>query len=153
MGGWLSENRRSFLGLLAANLAALALMSAGWFFSASTRQVGTAMAWTNVALVGLVVAVVGDARSLLASRQSVRQLARAVIPLVDGAGAAAPGPAVVDLADDRAVASWAEPFVAAAGMTRYHDPSCVLATGKTVAAAGRADHERAGRVPCEVCQP
>jgi hypothetical protein len=44
-------------------------------------------------------------------------------------------------------------LVATSSMARYHRPSCPLATGKAVRAAGRATHEVAGRRPCGVCRP
>ena len=39
------------------------------------------------------------------------------------------------------------------GMTRFHRAACPLAAGKVVSPAPRAEHERRGLVPCEVCDP
>jgi len=44
-------------------------------------------------------------------------------------------------------------FVATARMTRYHQPSCSLVTGKHVSAAALSEHSAAGRRPCGVCAP
>lgn len=46
-----------------------------------------------------------------------------------------------------------ETFLAVPGTRRFHTEGCALAAGKSVTAAGRAQHVGAGLIPCEVCAP
>jgi hypothetical protein len=83
----------------------------------------------------------GELRAVVAARA---EFARAAL------GAATTG---LRPAPETACGEAAPALVATATMVRYHRPRCRLVTGKAVEAAGRAEHERAGRTPCGVCEP
>ncbi len=126
--------------LLLTNGAGLVVLALGWYQASGQVTVRGQLTWLNVSLVGLGVSGVANGAWLVRGRQAVG-MARSAL-LQDRAEVwppPQPGP------DDRPVTG--------PGMTRFHRAACPLAAGKVVSPARRAEHERRGLVPCEVCAP
>ena len=92
---------------------------------------------------------------LLAGRRAVGLRARHALPVADDVEMAE----VVDLRAKApsvtvtsAHANGTTP-VAASGMRYFHRVDCPLARGKAVTPAPPAEHTKAGRTACAVCQP
>jgi hypothetical protein len=126
--------------LLVTNGAGLVLVALGWYQASGQVTVRGQLTWLNVSLAGLGVSGVANGAWLVRGRQAVGMARSALFQ--DRSEASAPphpGP------DDRPVTG--------PGMTRFHRATCPLAAGKVVSPAPRAQHERRGLVPCEVCDP
>jgi hypothetical protein len=128
-----------------ANALGLAMIAISWYQVADQLTSRDELAWLNVGIVGVAIAGVANGMWLLRGRRNIGIARVMVLPDVPGRAASAwPNRLAEDL-DNASVAS--------AEMTRYHRPSCPLVEGKNVTAAPRRQHERVGRVPCELCEP
>jgi hypothetical protein len=132
--------------LLITDCFGLLLILMGWWQAAGVGSVRTGLAWFNLCLAGLVVAGVGNGLWLLRARQAVT-LARVSVLGQPRPVEVTTVPAFGPSENGHAV------LVAAPGLLRFHRPGCALVAGKQVGVASRVAHERAGRMPCEVCEP
>ena len=124
------------------NAVGLVLIAAGWWQLADLGIVRDQLAWFIVCLTGLGVAGVTNGIWLLRGQRAVTA-ARAEM-----AGALRSRREVI-----APVSTNGSGYVAAPATARYHRSGCVLVAGRAVEAAGRANHEAAGRRPCEACRP
>jgi hypothetical protein len=116
-----------------------------WWVASGTGKLDRQIAWMVVAIIGIVVIGAANFLWLLAGRRAVGARRRTLLEglealdadvLAKGGGAA--------LTD-------APVYVAVAGSTRYHRPSCLLVRGK---AASPVDPKKRRNVtPCEMCLP
>jgi hypothetical protein len=129
------------------NLIAISLAAAGWAGVSGEILVSRQLPWAALAGGAVVVAGAVNAGWLLTGRRAVAERQAATL--------GRKLPAVLALLPSET--SPAEPStdepVAGPGMTRFHDPRCLLTIGKDTAAAPVAVHRRAGRRPCELCAP
>lgn len=158
------------VGLLVANSVGIILIFVAWWEASGLGRARDQLAWLNLGVLGLVVA--GGANGLwLARGRRVVVLARvAVLPrpprmeLSGSANGRVPTsngrvsvggnrPAVRRAGPSSRAARTVGGLVSGEAMSFYHRAGCLLVTGKQVGGAGRAEHERAGRRPCEVCRP
>jgi len=134
---------------LGTTISGGALIALSWFGASGTRVVSHQLPWLIGSIAGLGVAALGEGLWLLSGRRSL------------GRGFVAVLPAPASRAGEAATAAECRPagradgdLVAIDGRAGlYHRPACVFAAGKPTVSAERAAHERAGRTPCEVCQP
>jgi hypothetical protein len=132
-------------GVALGNLAGLAAIVAGYVGASHEAVARQQVSWVNLGVVGLVLVSAANGGWLLAGRRACGRLRHALLPVE--AGAPWPGERAVQA---RSVAST---LVAAPAMTWYHRPDCHMVAGKDVSAAGRPEHQAAGRRPCGVCRP
>jgi hypothetical protein len=126
----------SAITLYVATIIGGALLVLSWYGASGSAQLGTAMAWLNVGVLGLVVAGTGNVVWLVYGQRAVRTRQRA---LLDGVSPLVMPAATIDLTDER---------VAVPGARRAHRPSCPLVAGKATVVVGAGD-----RLRCEACQP
>ncbi|HEX3705854.1 MAG TPA: hypothetical protein VHV76_04415 [Mycobacteriales bacterium] len=131
--------------LITFNAIGLVLIVVSWYQVSGDLTVRDQLAWFNVGVVGLIVSGVGNGYWLLSGRSHIGRARMMVLP----PRAKRPG----DGWGDRLAEDLENRPVAAAAMTRYHRPSCPMVAGKQTAATTRRAHERAGRLPCELCEP
>jgi hypothetical protein len=129
-------------------LTGAALMVLGWYQASGTFDVDRQLDGASVGLTGLALTLVALITWLAVSRRAVAARSATVVSLLQTSAPAA---------DQSSRPSAAMPpgttLVASARMLRYHRDDCQLVEGKTVAPAGRRQHEAAGRRPCGVCLP
>jgi len=139
---WSGRSRTLVAGLSGTGLA---LMAVGWLRVSGGSSVDTQIAWLDVGVAGLLLSGLANALWLLRGRRSVVRLRVALLPADFGV---APFDGAVE-----AVPFERRELVAAASMTRYHRPDCLLVVGKPAAAADRRTHETESRRPCPTCRP
>jgi len=123
----------TFIGLLLVFLA--------WFETSASVRLKNQVHWTNVGVAGVIVLGAGNLFWLLRGKRATGELRRLLLPQVP-------------VEDEAPIeAPRAGPLVAGPDMTRFHRADCPLVAGKSVSAAGREAHARAGREPCGVCLP
>ena len=138
---WRSGDLLASAGLAGVGLAGLVL---SWYGGSSRADWADELPWACLGAVATTIAVLGLVTWLAAGLRRVRGLRREVLPMVQAAALRhSPRP----VAAPSAVGG----FVAAPGMTRFHRPTCPLATGKPVEPLRRDQLDGAGLVPCEVC--
>jgi hypothetical protein len=137
----------ALVGTGGAMLIGLALVVTGWVGASGEVVIDDQFAWLNFAVAGVVLAGVAGALWIMQGRRAVgRRMHVLLAPRPADDVPAFPG------AESRAGRD--DAFVAAAAMTRYHLPSCLLARGKPLHATGPGSfHRREGRRPCELCLP
>jgi hypothetical protein len=129
-----------------AMLVGLALIVAAWVGASGLTVIDGQFAWLNLGVFGVVLAGAAGALWIMQGRRAVGRRMHAM--LVVPGEARAP----IGAGDLQAAATGNGAFVAAAAMTRYHVPSCLLVQGKSPAAkAPESFHRREGRRPCEMC--
>lgn len=128
-----------------SNAVGLVLIAVSWYQVAGQLTTRDELAWLNVGVVGIAIAGVANAMWLLRGRRNIGLARVMVLPDVP--------PRAKTAWDDRLSEDLDNSPVAGATMTRYHRPSCPLVEGKSVRAGSRRDHERAGKLPCELCEP
>jgi hypothetical protein len=141
-GPW-TKIQRSWL--LTANFVGLALIIMAWNQASAITSVPVEQGWLKLAIAGFVIAGGADGIWILAGLRSVDRCSLALVLSQQG---------------DRPVSESpgrnghrAAPLVSGAKMSRYHRPNCLLMVGKAARGTSRAEHERAGLRPCEVCRP
>ncbi|HEY4409677.1 MAG TPA: hypothetical protein VGO87_07330 [Acidimicrobiia bacterium] len=128
-------------GLAGVGLAGLAL---SWYGGSGRADWADELPWACLGVAATAVAVIGLVTWLTAGLRRVRRLRREVLPMVQAAAVRrSPGPVATPSAGGG--------FVTAPGMTRFHRPTCPLATGKPVQPLRVDDVDGAGLVPCGVC--
>lgn len=131
--------------LFALNLLGAALVFAAAWATTATDDLSARVGWVNLAVVGSVVAGLGNTFWLLAGRRAVgERRARLLMP------AESSGVADTRINGHRPAESV---LVALPGGTRYHRPICAFVKGKEVGSGPRSEHDQAGRAPCGVCEP
>jgi hypothetical protein len=115
------------------------LWAIGWFQVSGRASMDEQLAPLNLGILGLVVAGVGYTRWFLTGRRAVGERCRFLLGT-----AARPSPAVPRDAG-------ADCFFGAERF--YHRADCFLLANRGWAAASRAAHVEAGRIPCGVCKP
>jgi hypothetical protein len=137
---WTSRTRAAVFASNAFGFVALALSAIA---ASATHDLSARVAWCNVAVIGFIVAGLGDVLFLTAGR---RAIGRRRVELLGARFEVTPSVASA-MTDDRCLP------VAAARMTRYHRPTCLLMRGKPARRASAAHHQRAGLAPCGLCLP
>lgn len=133
---------RELIQFVALSVASLVLLAAGWFGAGGEALLEDQVPFLNLAVAGLLVGAAGGALWVIAGLRAVRSR-KAAVKVLLAARAGRPGAG--------AAPAGSEVLVAGAAMTRFHRPDCSLVAGKELAAATRADHERAGRRACGMC--
>jgi hypothetical protein len=133
-------------GLALGNVTGLAAIVAAYIGASHEAVVREQVPWVNLGLVGLVLASAANGGWLLAGRRACGRLRYRLLPRETGA----PWPGAVS---GQAPSGPTATLVASPAMTWYHRPDCQMVAGKNVSAAGRTEHEAAGRRPCGVCRP
>jgi hypothetical protein len=135
-------NRRNVAGFAVSTALGAGLLVASYLGVSAEVRLKDQVPFLDLGVGGLLAGAVGGVWWLAAVVKAVRLRKAAAVALVrsrfesvEAAGPAGP----------------AEGFVAAARMTRYHQPTCSLVSGKDVSAATPAEHSAAGRRPCGVC--
>jgi hypothetical protein len=123
----------------------VALVAAGWVLVRNESVYADQVPGINMAVAGVLLAGAGAIPMLLGGRRAVG--VRRLALLGDLRGMPARSSAVTS------DASTSQNLVAGVGLRRFHSAGCTLAQGRNWSAASRAEHERAGRVPCGVCRP
>lgn len=131
----------------ALNIVGAVVVFVGWLGVSGTARLSHQYGWTSVAVVGLVIAALGNGLWLLGGRRAVgvrrrRLLAdppRGAVDVTSAAVATSPP------ADDR--------LVTAPAMTRYHRPGCILVRGKDVRPYEPARRGAPAARPCGMCRP
>lgn len=145
---------RDLTTVWALNLVGLALLLGGLQGTRHTTDPERLVLLMNVAGLGLVLALAGNAVFLLAGLRQVGRLRTALLVRPGGERRDAP---VVDATTSLPMVADPHPgtgtLVAAPAMTRFHLASCPAAAGKPVTAAPRSEHEAEGRQPCGMCRP
>jgi hypothetical protein len=146
------------------NFAGLALVVAAYAGAGHEVTADRQTGWVELGIAGLLVVAVANTGWLLAGRRACWRLRHSLLPAGPGMawptvaepgsgtpGRAAPGPAL----PTTLLAGTAQrgELVAGAVMTWYHAPTCPMAAGREVVAAGEAEHRAQGRRPCGICLP
>ena len=162
---WPGEPRAAVLGddapwrkhdlLRAAGLAAVGLagLAGAWYAGSGQADWPDVLPWASLGVAATSLAVLGLVSWMAAGMRRVRRLRREILPLLQAAAAqrsSAQGLSARPATELHALAS-ANGFVSAPGMTRYHLPTCPLATGKPVSPLRSDDAEVEGLVACGVC--
>ena len=135
------------LAVLATTAVGFVVIGVGWLGVSGAVATHKQIVWIDVAAAGVLVAGVGNGLWLLAGRRALGERRRRLTAAIagDDAPAATASVTLEVVRNDR--------LVAGPRMTRYHREDCILVGDKSVRAAGREAHERAGREPCGVCAP
>jgi hypothetical protein len=128
-----------------SNALGAVLIAISWYQVAGQLTTRDELAWLNVGILGVAVAGVSNAMWLLRGRRNIGLARVMILPDVP--------PRSATRWSDRLSEDLENQPVASAAMTRYHRPSCPLVEGKRTSATSRRDHERAGKIPCELCEP
>jgi hypothetical protein len=134
--------RRDVVQAVVLSAVGLVLMAVAWYGSGDGRPFDRQVPFIDLAVGGLMIAVVGGGLFLLTGLRAVSARKAAVKVLV------------AQRAAERVAGSSghaSDALVAGADMTRFHRSGCSLVTGKAVAATTLAEHEQAGRRPCGLC--
>jgi hypothetical protein len=136
-------------GTFGTALAGGALIALGWIGASGTRVVSDQLPWLVTSIAGLGLAGMGQGVWILSGRRTLGRGFVAVLPAPAGrANDAEPA------TDGRTQGPDDGALVAVDGRVGlYHRRACAFVQGKTTIPTQRAAHERAGRTPCEVCQP
>ena len=129
-----------------ADMVALALLMICWWEVASTGILRTQLTWIELGMAGLVIAGAANALWLLRGRQSVALasamlLQESVLADLD----------VVGQGTGDGTAAGATVHVP--GGSRFHRPGCAFVADRVARPMPRADLERAGLEPCQICSP
>ena len=135
-------------GAFGSTLGGGALIAIGWVGASGTRVVGDQLPWLVTSIAGLALAALGQGFWIMSGR---RTLGRGFVAILPAPARRGDDPAratvgLVEVPDDALVA-----VDGRVGL--YHRPVCAFVQGKPMSSVPRAAHERAGRTPCEVCQP
>ena len=128
-----------------SNALGAVLIGISWYQVAGQLTTRDELAWLNVGILGVAIAGVSNAMWLLRGRRNIGLARVMILPDVP--------PRSATRWSDRMAEDLENQPVASAAMTRYHRPSCPLVEGKQTSAMSRRDHERAGKIPCELCEP
>jgi hypothetical protein len=134
------------LSVVLVNLIGLVLIVAGWYVAHNTTEPARHLLATNIAIGGLVIALIANAVWVLSGLREVGQLRRHLLDTH----------VAFSLAQQASVNSTApddEVLVATPEMTRYHRPGCPAVQGKHVQPASASRHADDGRRPCGICEP
>ena len=142
-GPWSTEH---VVRLIASNALGLLLICLGSSEAFSADSVGSALAWLNLSISGVIVAGFGNGLWLLRGREAVTWARLRV--LSPGRGLEHPvAPAPTPSGNGHGA------LVALRGLDRFHRAGCALVAGRQADVAARSAHLRAGRIACEVCEP
>lgn len=164
VGPWTSDQ---FVWLLAMNTVGVTFVFTGWWIASGMGSAHDQLGWLDLSVLGLVVAGGANAWWLARGRRVVSLGRAAVLPWPPDARSAhvsadtgpgsnghSPHPTSPYPSNGaRRRLSGVDGLVAGTRMSRYHRSSCLLVAGKQVRVGSRAEHERAGLAPCEVCAP
>jgi hypothetical protein len=134
------------LSVVLVNIVGLVLIVAGWYVAHNTTEPARHLVATNIAVGGLVIALIANVVWVLSGLREVGQLRRHLLDTH----------AATRLAQTTATSTAAtedDELVATPEMTRYHRPSCPAVQGKRAEPASASTHAKAGRRPCGICQP
>jgi hypothetical protein len=134
------------LSVTLVNVIGLVLIVVGWYVSHNTTEPSRHLLATNLAVGGLVIALVANVVWLISGLREVGQLRRHLLDSHAAVAAARSLLTTVAATEDEAL-------VATPAMTRYHRPSCPAVRGKPARAASAKAHAQRGRKPCGICQP
>jgi hypothetical protein len=127
-----------WFGLL--GIGAAGLVVSWWGVSGTTRLSGL-ITWVNVGVVAVVVSGLGNMTWLLQGRRAVAERRRRLLP------ASSFAPATLEAFVPHGVGGRG----AVTGPARHHRPGGAAVAGKRVERKTTAQHERAGRRACGLC--
>jgi hypothetical protein len=132
---------RAFKALVGADIAVVTTIVVSWYVASGSDR-SLQVPGINLAIAALCLSAVGHGLWFLQGRRAVGLLRAELLPSTL-------------LMKERTAASTRDEAlpVAAPEMILYHRADCLLVAGKRVAPATVADHQRAGRAECGVCQP
>lgn len=133
---------RGVAGFAVSTALGAGLLVASYLGVSAELRLKDQVPFLDLGVAGLLAGAVGGVWWLAALVKAVRLRKAAAVALVRSR---------FDSVETGGPAGPADGFVAAAGMTRYHRPSCSLVSGKDVSAGSLAEHSTAGRRPCGVC--
>jgi hypothetical protein len=144
------------------------VVAVAWYICAGDVSFSQQIGPTDVAVLGLLLAGLGNVRWLLRGRRALGERRCSLLPDVPVAeeSLAEPvlaasvvdppdiDPTVTDPYGTEVAVTDSALYLGGAGMERYHQSDCFLATGRPdFVALTRGEHEQAGRLPCGVCRP
>jgi hypothetical protein len=135
------------IAVAVTNVVAVGLLLAAAYGVRQTIEPERSVVFLNLAAVGLVVALAGNATFLLSGMRQVAGLRTALLEGYSEAAAAPSAPRSPLSADE----AGAPGLVSGPSMTRYHLSDCPAVQGKEVKAESRSAHRKAGRRPCGLC--
>jgi hypothetical protein len=121
------------------------LVVAGWVQVRSESVYANQVPGINMAIAGVIASGGAALSMLLAGRRAVGARRLAVLGDLRGMPSRVSAPS--------SDGSTSQNLVGGEGLRHFHRAACAMAQGRHWSAASRQDHERAGRVPCGVCQP
>lgn len=136
-------------GAIGSTLGGGALIALGWIGASGTRVVSDQLSWAIASIAGLGLAALGQGIWIMSGRRTLGRGFVAVLPAPSHRNdhpAVPAGPSAEPFNDGALV-------VVEGRVGLYHRRACAFVQGKLTSSADRAAHERAGRTPCEVCQP
>jgi hypothetical protein len=128
------------------NAVGFVLIVAGWYVAHNTTDQARHLLATNLAVGGLVIALIANFVWTLSGLREVGQLRRHLLDTHAAVSAAQSAMATARTVDD-------DKLVASPEMTRYHRPTCPAVRGKGAKAASAQEHADKGRQPCGICEP
>ena len=120
-----------------------------WYEASGADTYAKQVGWTDLAVVGLIVATVSEFLWILKGRRTVGEARLALVRLT-------PTKAPVDRSSAQFNLITAEParqVVFGRAYVFFHRPECPMATDRSWSPAARADAADAGLTPCEICRP
>jgi hypothetical protein len=125
-------------------VAGLVVWFLGWYRTSGKASSDEQTTSLNVAILGVLIAGVGQLYWVLDGRRAVGRRRLALL------GDAGP---VVGAAEQPADTGSEPGEMLAGGGRYYHRHGCALAAGRHLATGERDEHEAAGRIACGVCAP
>lgn len=134
------------LGVVVANLVGAGLILGGLQGARHTTDSHSLLLLLDIAAAGVIVSLAGNVVFLLSCLRNVGLLRTELLGRRPAAATAVVQSAPAASAD-------VSTLVAAPEMTRFHRPDCPAVQGKDVRALTLAEHVRAQRRPCGLCNP
>ena len=135
---WVVPDLFRWFGLLGIGAAGLVV---SWWGVSGTTRLSSLVTWVNVGVVAVVVSGLGNMTWLLQGRRAVAERRRRLLS-ASSLAPSTPEP-LMPYGDDVRVA--------VPGATRHHRAGCPAVAGKRVERKTAAQHERAGRRRCGLC--
>lgn len=144
------------IAVCAANLLAIVLCFVAWWQTSGIATARAQLGWFDASLLGVVIGIGANAWFIARGRRMIRLGQVVALAGVAGPFGYSNGGELSTNGSHPVKHKEIVPagrYVAGERMSRYHIASCLLAADKQVTENSRAVHERAGRRPCELCQP
>ena len=139
-------------GLAVVGFGAVCVLVSWWGASGSARS-SDEVAWMNLGVGGLIVIGGASAMWTMVGRRAVGHRQAALTDTLEGILVMRGQPGSVGRVKATKASVQTGALVWGRGMTHFHSEGCQLVLGKQVRAATLRQHERAGRLPCAMCEP